>query len=476
MGDICSFDQSFVSFLLLAASGGFIALLTPCVFPLLPMTVTFFLKRNQSRGKAIFEASLYAFFIVSIYTLVGFLLTVLFGRNAANVLSTHWLPNMLFFITFIVFALSFLGLFEITLPHTWANKTDEKAEKGGVLGIFFMALTLVVVSFSCTGPIASTLLAGAASGCYWKPTLGMMAYSSAFALPFALFAVFPSMLSSLPKSGNWMNTVKVSLGLIELALAFKFLSQADLAYHWDILPRNIFIAIHVAIFVVLALYLLNIVKIGYDHTHEKVGALQAVIAVAALTMALYLIPGLFGAPLNALSGYLPPAHYQEFSIDNSQKESSTQKSALCAQVKYADKLHGIAGVQGYFDYKQALQCAKEQDKMLFIDFTGHACANCRRMEANVFTNSEIKSILNDKYVVVSLYVDDKTLLPETEWVQSTYDGELKKTIGEVNANLQIEKFNMNAQPQYIIVNPKDEKPLRTIYYSSFEAFRKFLIG
>lgn len=471
----CGDDQSLWSYLLLAVSGGLLALLTPCVFPMLPMTVTFFLKRNKSKGRAVFEALLYAFFIIFIYTFIGFALTLLLGRNTANTLSTHWIPNLLFFTTFIIFGLSFLGLFEITLPHSWANKTDEKSERGGVLGIFFMALTLVVVSFSCTGPIASSLLAGASSGCFWKPTLGMMAYSAAFALPFGLFAIFPSMLTALPKSGSWLNTVKVTLGLLELALAFKFISQADLAYHWDIMPRNIFLAIHIVVFTVIGLYLLNMVKIGYEHDSKKVGAIQALFAMISLVVALYMIPGLFGAPLKALSGYLPPSHYQEFILNRNEDSNSDNKNASCFEKKYADLLFGIDGVNGYFEYQQALQCAKDQGKPLFIDFTGHACANCRRMEDNVFSKADIKKIFNDKYVVVTLYVDDKTTVPEAEWVTSKLDGKVKKTIGDINTDLQVQKFNMNAQPYYVILDPNNEsiKP-KTMAYSSHEDFKKFL--
>lgn len=471
----CGDDQSLWSYLILAISGGFLALLTPCVFPMLPMTVTFFLKRNKVRGRAVFEALLYAFFIIFIYTFIGFVLTLLLGRNTANTLSTHWIPNILFFATFIVFGLSFLGLFEISLPHSWANKTDEKAERGGILGIFFMALTLVVVSFSCTGPIASSLLAGASSGCFWKPTLGMMAYSAAFALPFALFAIFPSMLSALPKSGSWMNTVKVTLGLLELALAFKFISQADLAYHWNILPRNLFLVIHIVVFVVIGLYLFNVVKIGYENEAKKVGAVQALFAIVAWVIALYMFPGLFGAPLKALSGYLPPSHYQEFILHKNEESNADNKNASCFDKKYADLLFGIEGVNGYFDYNQALQCAKDQGKPLFIDFTGHACANCRRMEDNVFSKADIKKIFKEKYVVVTLYVDDKTTVDEADWVTSKLDGKVKKTIGDINTDLQVEKFNMNAQPYYVVVDPKNEtaKP-RTIAYTSYEEFKKFL--
>ena len=471
----CGDDQSLWSYLLLAVSGGLLSLLTPCVFPMLPMTVTFFLKRNKSRSRAVFEAFLYAFFIIFIYTFIGFVLTLLLGRNTANTLSTHWIPNLLFFTIFIVFGLSFLGLFEITLPHSWANKADEKSERGGLMGIFFMALTLVVVSFSCTGPIASSLLAGASSGCFWKPTLGMVAYSGAFALPFALFAVFPSVLSALPKSGHWMNTIKVTLGLLELALAFKFLSQADLAYHWNVLPRNVFLAIHIVVFAVIGLYLLKIVTIGYEETTKKVSAIPAAFGMAALVFALYMVPGMFGAPLKALSGYLPPSHYQEFILNRNEESNADNKNASCFEKKYADLLFGIEGVNGYFDYPQALQCAKDQGKPLFIDFTGHACANCRRMEDNVFSKADIKKLFNEKYVVVTLYVDDKTKVAASEWITSTVDGKVKKTIGDINTDLQISKFNMNAQPYYVILDPKDEasKP-KTIAYSSYEEFKKFL--
>lgn len=471
----CGDDQSLWSYLLLAVSGGFLALLTPCVYPMLPMTVTFFIKRSKNRRKAVFDALLYAFFIIFIYTVLGLLIAALFGPSVLNYLSTHWVPNLLFFVIFILFGLSFLGLFEITLPNSMINKVDQKSEKGGLLGIFFMAFTLVLISFSCTGPIASSLLAGAANGCFWKPALGMFAYSATFALPFAIFALFPNLLTSLPKSGSWLNTVKVSLGLIELALAFKFLSQADLVYHWDILPRNLFIAIHIAVFATLGFYLFKVIKIGYEDETKKVGAIQAVFGIAAWVFVLYLFPGMFGAPLKALSGYLPPSHYQEFILYKNEESNADNKNASCFDKKYADILFGIEGVNGYLEYNQALQCAKDQGKPLFIDFTGHGCANCRRMEEYVFSKLDIKQLFKDKFVVVSLYVDDKTKLPESEWITSAKDGTVYKTIGDVNTYLQESLLGANVQPHYVIMDPVTKNiRVQLPGYNSYEDFKAFL--
>ena len=448
-------NDSLFGFFLLAFLSGLVALLTPCVFPMIPMTVTFFLNSGKSRKSGIFKALMYGFSIIAIYTIIGTLVSKLAGPEAANFLSTHWLPNLFFFVVFIIFALSFLGMFEITLPSWMINATDKQADKGGLTGIFFMAATLVLVSFSCTGPIVGTILVQSAGGATLRPIVGMFGFSLAFAIPFTLFAIFPSWLSNLPKSGGWLNTVKVVLGFLELALAFKFLSLADQAYHWGILDREINIAIWIAIFSALALYFFGKITLPHDDKIERISVPRVVLGIITLTFVIYLLPGMFGAPLKALSGYLPPMKTHDFDlvkiIGSSNVPTNTQNQ-VCEKPMYADKLELPHGIQGYFDYKQALACAKKVNKPVFIDFTGHGCVNCREMEANVWSDPEVLTRLKNDFVVVALYVDDKTELPKNQWYTSSYDGKVKKSIGKQNADFQITKYNNNAQPYYLVVD------------------------
>ncbi|MBO7496596.1 MAG: thioredoxin family protein [Salinivirgaceae bacterium] len=439
---------------------GFAALLTPCVFPMVPMTVSFFLKNEQNKGRSRSMASAFGLSIVALYTIpiaIIIIATYLIGGQSVtadifNWLSTHWLPNVLFFIIFMVFAASFLGAFEIVLPSSLINKADSKSNNGGLVGVLFMALTLVLVSFSCTGPIVGTILVKSTQGDIWEPIITMLAFSVAFALPFTLLAFFPSWLTKLPKSGSWLNTVKVTLGFIEIALGLKFLSVADQTYHWGILDREVYLAIWIADFALLALFLLGKLQIGETKNDPpKVFRLLLGLLISAFTI--YLIPGMWGAPLKALSGYLPPQTTIDFDLSaKAAAAADDYESALCETPKYADLLHLPHGLQGYFDYNQALECAKEQDKPLFIDFTGHGCVNCREMEARVWSDAEVLDRLRNEYVVVALYVDDKTTLPESEWVTSEYDGKVKKSIGKVNADFQISRFKINAQPYYCLLD------------------------
>ena len=439
---------------------GFAALLTPCVFPMVPMTVSFFLKNEQNKGRSRSMASAFGLSIVALYTIpiaIIIVATYLIGGQSVtadifNWLSTHWLPNVLFFIIFMVFAASFLGAFEIVLPSSIINKADSKSNNGGLVGVLFMALTLVLVSFSCTGPIVGTILVKSTQGDIWEPIITMLAFSVAFALPFTLLAFFPSWLTKLPKSGSWLNTVKVTLGFIEIALGLKFLSVADQTYHWGILDREVYLAIWIADFALLALFLLGKLQIGETKNDPpKVFRLLLGLLISAFTI--YLIPGMWGAPLKALSGYLPPQTTIDFDLSaKAAVAADDYESALCETPKYADLLHLPHGLQGYFDYNQALECAKEQDKPLFIDFTGHGCVNCREMEARVWSDAEVLDRLRNEYVVVALYVDDKTTLPESEWVTSEYDGKVKKSIGKVNADFQISRFKINAQPYYCLLD------------------------
>jgi thiol:disulfide interchange protein len=464
--------QSLWGFFLLAFIAGLAALLTPCVFPMIPMTVSFFTGRGTK-----FQALMYGLSIIIIYTIIGAVLAPLMGPETANHLSTEWIPNLIFFIVFIVFGLSFLGLFEITLPGSIINKVDQQAEKGGLIGVFFMAFTLVLVSFSCTGPLVGSILVSSAGGEFIKPIVGMFAFASAFAIPFTLFAFFPGWLKSLPKSGGWLNTVKVVLGFIEIALAFKFLSIADQAFHWRILDREVNLAIWIVIVALIGVYLMKGFRMpgdtGKDAEDKTVSVLRVSLAIVTFTFLIYLIPGMWGAPLKALAGYLPPVSTHDFDLIGVNKND--KKTEICDAPKYAEFLHLPHGINGYFNYKQAIACARQQNKPLFIDFTGHGCTNCREMEARVWSDPQVLQRLKNDFVVVALYVDDKTELPESEWYTSVYDKKVKKTIGKQNADLQIANLNNNAQPFYVLVGA-DEKVLVSPkpYDLNAENFVKFL--
>ncbi|MFM8914014.1 MAG: LptF/LptG family permease [Flammeovirgaceae bacterium] len=465
-------SQSLWGFMLVAFLAGLAALITPCVFPMIPMTVSFFTNRGNKT-----QALMYGFSIILIYTLIGALLAPLMGPETANHLSTEWIPNLIFFLVFIVFGLSFLGLFEITLPGSVINKVDQQAEKGGFGGVFFMAFTLVLVSFSCTGPLVGSILVSSAGGEFLKPIAGMFAFAAAFAIPFTLFAIFPGWLKSLPKSGGWLNTVKVVLGFLEIALAFKFLSIADQAFHWRILDREVNIAIWIVIAVLMGIYLMKGFRMpgdtGKDAEDKTVSVSRVSMAIAVFTFVVYLVPGMWGAPLKSLAGYLPPMSTHDFNLLAA--EDKQNPNAICDTPKYADFLHLPHGINGYFDYKQAIACAREQNKPLFIDFTGHGCTNCREMEARVWSDPQVLQRLKNDFVVVALYVDDKTELPESEWYTSGYDKKVKKTIGKQNADLQIAKLNNNAQPFYILVG-QDERVLVSPkpYDLKVENFVRFL--
>lgn len=462
--------ESLAGFLILAFILGITALLTPCVFPMIPMTVTFFLRDNQSRREGIRKALIFGFSIIGIYTLVGTLVAFTLGGDFLNALSTHWAPNLFVFAIFIVFAMSFFGLFEINAPYKLVNKADQQAEKGGLTGIFFMAATLVLVSFSCTIPIVSNVLILAAQGQLIKPILAMFCYSLAFAIPFTVFAMFPELLKALPKSGGWLNSVKVTLGFLELALCLKFFSIADQAYHWGLLDRDLNIALWIVIFSLLGLYFLGKLLLKGDSPAAIVTVPRLVLSIITFTFVVYLIPGLWGAPLKALAGYLPPMYTHDFNLAELKGGEGP-----CGPPKYSDFLHLPHGINGYFDYKQALECARQQHKPLFIDFTGHGCVNCREMEAVVWSDPQVLKRLKNDFVVVALYVDDKTELPEAEWYTSKVDGKVKKTIGKQNADLQIANLNHNAQPYYVLLGD-DERVLAwpRAYDKSVPDFINFL--
>jgi len=450
---------SLLAFMGLAFLGGLAALLTPCVFPMIPVTVTYFTKSvGKAGGKS--KALLYGLSIILLYTIVGVGVSLVFGAEVMNDVATSATANLIFFAVFVLFGLSFLGLFEINLPSSFLTRIDKQADRSGYLGIFFMALTLCVVSFSCTGPIVGSILVESAGGAFLKPTLGMFAFSMAFAIPFTFFAFFPRIVSKLPKSGGWLNSVKVLLGFIELALSLKFLSIADQVYHWRILDREVFLAIWIVILFMMGLYLLRRIKLPGDDDVKTISVPRLIMAIATFTFVAYLIPGMFGAPLKALAGYLPPLTSQDFNLvglirDSKYQTSTEAVNELCDQPKYADLFEFPLGLKGYFDYKQAIVCARKQNKPLFIDFTGFGCVNCREMEARVWSDPEVWKRLNNDFVLVSLYVDDKTDLPESEWYTSPYDGKVKKTIGKQNADFQITRFQNNAQPFYVILDDQE---------------------
>uniref|UniRef100_UPI004048A7F3 cytochrome c biogenesis protein CcdA n=6 Tax=Roseivirga sp. TaxID=1964215 RepID=UPI004048A7F3 len=468
-------DGSLWGFFIAAFLFGLAALLTPCVFPMIPMTVAFFTNSSQSRSQAVTKAVVYGISIIVIYILIGLLFTSLFGVGIANELATGAIPNIIFFSVFFIFALSFFGLFEIVLPSGFVNSMDQKANKGGFFGTFFMAFTLVLVSFSCTGPIVGTILIESFQGQVMKPVVGMLGFSGAFAIPFTLFAIFPGMLKELPKSGGWLNSVKVVLGFIELALGFKFLSVADQAYHWGLLDRDIYISIWFVLAILLGFYLLGKIRLPHDSPTEQTSVPRLILAIMSFVFAIYLLPGLFGAPLKALSGYLPPLSTHDFAIKAVIQEeiakaqittASANKNQFPAKVKYADILHLPHGIQGFFDYEQAMSYAKKVKKPLFIDFTGHGCVNCRKMEEYVWSDPQVLKRLKEDYVVVALYVDDKTTLPDSEWYTSEYDGKVKKTLGKQNFDFQITRFNGNAQPYYVLLDNNEEPLLRPKSYDA----------
>ena len=462
-------------FMVLAFLAGLAALLTPCVFPMIPMTVSFFTGRSKTRSEGIRQAFIYGISIIGIYTVAGTAVAAIQGPEFANWLATHWVPNVFFFGIFVVFALAFLGMFELTLPSSFVNKIDAKAEKGGLGGVFFMAFTLVLVSFSCTGPIVGSILISSAGGELVKPVLGMFSFGLAFAIPFTLFAIFPEWMQRLPKSGGWLNTVKVVLGFLELALAFKFLSIADLVYHWGILDRDVFLAIWIVIFSALGLYLLGKIILPHDSKMEHLGVPRLLLALLTFVFVVYMIPGLWGAPLKLLSGYLPPLTTQQFRFNGAGASDTTSTST--ETVLYGDLLKIPHGIPGYFDYEQALAAAKREGKPLLIDFTGHGCVNCRKMEENVWVDPQVLKRLKEDYVMVALYIDERLELPESKWYTSSYDGKEKKTLGKQNADFQITRFNNNAQPYYVILDHQ-EQLLATPrgYNTDIAAFVDFLDG
>ncbi|MFV0272032.1 MAG: cytochrome c biogenesis protein CcdA [Macellibacteroides fermentans] len=433
-------DSSLLFIFLAGFAGGFIALLTPCVWPMIPMTVSFFLKRTKNKKKAIKDAVMYGVSIIVIYLALGLLITGIFGASALNDLSTNAVFNLLFFALLVLFAVSFFGAFEMVLPSSWTNKLDAKADStSGILSIFFMAFTLALVSFSCTGPIIGTLLVQAASmGSIVAPAVGMFGFAFALAIPFSVFAIFPNMLQSMPKSGGWLNSVKVVLGFLELALALKFFSVADLAYGWRILDRETFLVLWIVIFAMLGFYLLGKIRFSHDSELKYVSVPRLFMAIVSLAFAVYMVPGLWGAPLKSISAFAPPLYTQDFNL-------------------YEDEVHAQ-----FDDYEAGMAYAKKNNKPVMIDFSGYGCVNCRKMEASVWTNPGVKQIIENDYVLITLFVDDKTKLPEVIEIEEHGKTRKLKTVGDKWSYLQRSKFGANAQPFYVLLD-NNGKPLSHSY-------------
>ena len=471
-------SKSLWALILEAIAWGLVALLTPCVFPMIPMTVSFFLKQEgEGRGKWL--ASFFGLSIVALYTLpIAIIILVTYITGGAGVtadifnwLATHWIPNLLFFIIFMVFAASFFGAFEITLPSGLVNKADRKSYGGGLGGTFFVALTLVLVSFSCTGPIVGSVLIKSTQGQFWEPIVTMFAFSVAFAFPFTLLAFAPSLLKKLPKSGGWLNSVKVVLGFIEIALGFKFLSVADQTYHWGLLDREVYLAIWIVVFSLLGFYLLGKIRFANDSKVEHIGVPRLVLVIIDFTFVVYMIPGMWGAPLKALSGYLPPITTQDFVLGSVQ----TQSARPLRGGKYSDFLKLPYGIPAHFDYDEAREAALASGKPLLIDFTGHGCVNCREMESRVWSDPRVLKMMKEDYVICALYADDKKIVDEQDWV-TTDEGKVLKSLGKINSYFALTRFNVNAQPYYAILDPVTESqkvPSRG-YDLDVEAFVSFM--
>jgi thiol:disulfide interchange protein DsbD len=482
-------------------AGGLLALITPCVFSMIPVTVSFFIKRSKTKAEGIKNAVSYSLSIIVIFTLLGFLITVIFGPTALNNLATNWIANLIFFLVFLIFGISFLGAFNIELPSSWGNKADSKASTGSFLGIFFMALTLVVISFSCTGPIIGNLLVIAARGSYWGPLVGMFAFSVALALPFALFAFFPGKLNMLGKSGGWLNAVKVTLGFLELALALKFLSNADLSKSWRLLDREVFLSLWIVIFILLGIYLLGKIKFHHDDELPKndfdspyLSVTRLFFAIASFSFAVYMIPGMWGAPLRAISAFLPPMGTQDFNVSavsihntipySSSSDSSSATQQLPQPVKYYDRMKIYEpevvvkyGMVTYFDYDEALAVARKVHRPLMLDFTGINCVNCRKMEGEVWSDPAVMERLKNNFVIVSLYVDVQNidLQPSEQYFSKMLNKQIT-TLGDKNADFQVTKYNANTQPYYFFLDANENRlePEGYGYDSNVEKFKNML--
>jgi len=453
-GNTGLFRFFWISFLL-----GLVGLLTPCVYPMIPMTAAFFSRGGSGRPGQVLTALVFGISIVVIYTLPGLIISLTgAGAGFTNALSTHWIPNLIFFLLFVIFAVSFFGAFELILPNKWVSKSDSMVDRGGLLASFFLALTTVIVSFSCTGPIVGSLLVEASTGSVLRPVTGMFAFGLAFAIPFTVFALFPAVLSKLPKSGGWLNSVKVVLGFLMLAFSLKFVVTIDSVYNLNLLSRELFISIWIVLFTLTGLYLAGKIKFAHDSEVKHIGVVRLFLIIVVFSFVVYIIPGLFGAPLPALSSFLPAGGTVTGTGLAGQPAGNVEKPVVlqglspeCSAPKYAEKFTMPYGLQGYFDYRQGLECAMEKNMPVLLDFKGHACANCKLMEAKVWSDPAVQERLR-KYVIIALYTDDRTQLPDNEWITSAVDGRIKKTIGKINEDLEISLFRTNAIPLYAIVD------------------------
>ena len=449
-------ERSLWRFFWIAFGAGLLALLTPCVFPMIPMTVSFFMQGSQNRARSVFRGSIFGLSIIAIYTLLGVIVSLTnLGPDAANALSTHWIPNLIFFLLFVIFAFSFFGMFELVLPSKWVNKADQSADKGGVAGAFFMALTTVLVSFSCTGPIVGALLVEAAGGLALKPILGMFGFALAFAIPFTLFAIFPSLLKGLPKSGGWLNSVKVVLGFIVLAFAMKFLQPLDPRH--DIITREVVLIIWTILFFLMGMYLLGKLKFAHDSDLPYIKVPRLLFAIASFVIAIYMFMGLFGANLKMAAPLLPPKSPGWIDMTQVAAPAATATTtadidAACIPEKHTDEFHTPYGLKSFYDLEEGLACAEKTGKPVFLDFTGRFCSNCKKMEAAVWSDPTVQSMLRNDFVLISLYTDVNVKLPEDEWYTSEIDGKVKKTIGQQNVDYEISMFQTNTVPLYVIMD------------------------
>ena len=453
--DLLAFEEekSLLSFILFSFFAGFLAILTPCVFPMIPLTVSYFANKKNNK-KPFLDAFVFGVSIIIIFTFLGIFLSMLMGPQSANELATSWIPNIIFFLLFVAFGLSLIGFYELTVPSSFITLIDKKSQQGGFVGIFFMAFTLVLVSFSCTGPLVGSILVQSASGLQIKPVLGMLSFSLAFSLPFTFLAIFPQKLQSLPKSGSWMVTLRVILGFVAIAFSLKFLSVVDKAYHFNILNRDIFLIIWSLLFLILALYLIGFIKLPDGFIKNKSYKTKALSALFG-ALSIYFISGLFGNRLSYFAAYLPPVQSTYIDVTSLSRKPffDDESGSVLRNVKYSDILKLPHNLQGFFDYDQAIQYAKKENKPVLLDFTGHGCVNCRDIESRVWPDERVRDYLNNKYVLLSLYVDDKTELSREQWYTSKYDSKIKKTLGKQNADFQITRFNNNAQPFYVILDP-----------------------
>ena len=452
-------EKSLLSFMLFSFFAGFLAILTPCVFPMIPLTVSYFANKKNS-NRSYFEAVVFGLSIIFIFTFLGIFLSLFMGPQSANEIATSWIPNLIFFVLFLLFGVSLIGFFELTVPSNIITSIDKKSQQGGILGIFFMAFTLVLVSFSCTGPLVGSILVQSASGLQIKPILGMLSFSFAFSLPFTLLAIFPQKLQSLPKSGNWMITLRVILGFIAIAFSLKFLSVVDKAYHFNLLNRDIFLLIWFTLFLILSLYLFGLIRLPDGYLKGKNLKIRF-LGLLFSGLSIYLVSGLFGNRLPYLAAYLPPLQETYYDLNSLSRQSFYEDNNVydkeLSNVKYSEILKLPYNLKGFFDYQEALNYSKKNNKPMLLDFTGHGCVNCRDIESRVWPDDRVRDFLNNKYVLVSLYVDDKTKLSEKNWYVSKYDSKIKKTLGKQNADFQITRFNNNAQPFYVVIDPFSEK-------------------